>query len=309
MYQPGPNSSSAESYCTSTNTVESSGETDTAPTDIDQRENRPDAPNTKATLGRRSYLSLLGIGVAAPVLGSQTVHADTTQGYGVGGYGLGEYGVDEPVESPTDPDDGEESTAPTVYTVSTDERTATSVRLGGYVYSIDTEESTLVYFEYRQTNTDQWKQTESEQLGEWGAFKHTVSQLSPSTTYEYRAVAERGDHIAVGETETFSTLTSETASPVVDRLSAEDVSPPNPHVDLAVDWHVSDADGDLETVTLMVSDYQQTLRWEQISVDGETASGTEEFSIRHGANKTYVVTLSVIDAAGNQTTKKEQLAL
>lgn len=323
MHRPEPNGNSAGSSNRSGDTVDPPDETGAVPTEGARRESRTDTQTTKAVLGRRSYLSLVGLGVIAPVAGSRPVQAETTRGYGIGEYGVGEYGVGERIEEPdetedtddtdddsdTDDDDDSEESSLSVETVSADEITSTSVVLGGFISSVDADDSTKVSFEYRKADTDEWQQTDSTSPSDGGTFRQQLSELSPSTTYEYRAVAERDDDAAVGETKTFNTLTNETSSPVIDQLSVKDVSPPNPHAELVVDWEVSDPDGDLEKATLVISDYKKTHRWEQISLEGATASGTEEVSVRHGTNTTYVVTLLVVDAAGNQTIEKEQLEL
>jgi len=199
----------------------------------------------------------------------------------------------------------EDPMPPSIATISADEMTSSSATLNGDLSSTGDTESTLVSFEYRVADTERWNQTNAETRTESGPFTQTVSGLSPSTSYDYRAVANTDDQTVVGDTLTFDTLPP--SSPSIDQFSVTDVSSPNPHVDLTIDWQVSDADGDLETVTVVVTDYQRTHRWEQVSVAGESASGTERMWIRHGSDRTYVVTLSVTDAEGNQTWLKQQL--
>jgi subtilisin len=96
--------------------------------------------------------------------------------------------------------------------------------------------------------------------------------------------------------------TSGGAAPMVDHLSTNESSPPNPHAELTVDWAASDADSDLETVDIAVFDGTQAVLSETVSVDGAAESVSSEFRIKKGAGSTFHVILSVTDAAGRKDT-------
>ncbi|WP_207587447.1 fibronectin type III domain-containing protein [Halomontanus rarus] len=165
--------------------------------------------------------------------------------------------------------------------------------------------SATVTFEYRAQGDDGWRSTDGQRLTEPGAVDAVVTDLESDTTYEYRAVATASDgYDAVGSVRTFTT---ETASqpPVVDELRADENSPPNPHADLSVDWRVTDADGDLEVVTVTVRDGAGGVVYTaETDVAGSATSGSEAFGVKHGAGDTYTVTVETTDADGETTTER-----
>ena len=281
-------------------------------TEESERDHRNSTNRPKAT--RRGYLALVTAGVASPMLAGQSA-AETGQGYGVGGYGGGGYGQDTVEESPDsgdgsgdDQQDGsEESTPPTVTTVLADDVSATSATVSGFFWEGDGSESVSVYFEYRSAEANDWSTTATETRTEYGAFERTLTDLTPSTTYEYRAVAADSDDTVRGDTKSFETLSGGTSTPTIEELSVGDSSPSGSHANLVVDWSVADPDDDLQTLIVLVSDYQNTIRWELVSISGSSASGSEEFRIGYDEASTYEVTLSVTDAAGNQSLQRTQL--
>ena len=254
-----------------------------------------------ATISRRGYLSLAAAGAAGaavPLIGGGPVAAQTEPGYGAGQYGSGGYGF------PTGSfgSDGDE-TALTVTTGGGDALTPSSVTTSGTVSELS--EPATVFFEYRAADTDEWMSTATERLSEGGSFERTISGLSPSTTYEYRAVAEAGETVATGAVDTVTTSAAAETTPEIDRFSVEATPTSDGQADLLVDWGVSDADGDLRSVIVLVSDYRQTIQWELVYTDGATASGIEPFRVDVGDDRYYEVTVSVTDTAGNQTVRRE----
>jgi hypothetical protein len=280
---------------------------------------------TLTAIGRRKYLGILGIGAASSIFGSRSANAQTEGEYGLGTYGLEGYGsesdpettdpgtddppIDEPVneepsddqpveESPdgntNDADTGEDSEE-SILTVGVDAE-STSATLSGLLWVVEGVESMRAYLEYREVNTQKWSATTGALLTTWGAFEQQASGLSPSTGYEYRAVADGGDETVYGEIKTFQTVAVEEAPPSADLLSVTD-SPNGDQTNLSVEWKVSDPKSQLENVTIVVSDYRQTLYWEEKPASGSTASGSETFSVERG-NK-LEVTLVVTDTAGN----------
>ena len=291
-------------------------------------------------VGRRGFLGLFGAGTAASLFGSRSALAQTGQGYGNDEYGLGAYGGedsemsnpddgssgggdaaedgpvgDDPTENDNDDtqdgdtsgdDTQDENDASRVRTVTADAQASTAV-LSGLLWTLDESESVTASFEYRQQGLEAWSRTDSASLSNWGAFELTVQGLSPSTRYEYRAIAVGDDWTSVGDIRSFRTLDTEEAAPSVDQLVVEAVSESGRRVEFDVEWLVSDLNGDLESVTLVVSDYRRTLDWDEVSVGGATASGTENFTITRVPNRTYELTLAVTDTAGNLDVQRTQL--
>ena len=96
-------------------------------------------------------------------------------------------------------------------------------------------------------------------------------------------------------------------APTVDNLSiSEDNSGGSPHADFQIDYAVSDADGDLDTVDLTLTDTDdgQVEGTTSLSVSGGSASGTETLSARKAENDghTYEAECVVTDANGNTDT-------
>lgn len=80
--------------------------------------------------------------------------------------------------------------------------TATSAKLQGSTPSDDVE----VFFQYRPVGTSTWLETEVEYMAIGGNFSATVSNLSPWTEYEFRAVqVDSEEEEAFGEILTFKT--------------------------------------------------------------------------------------------------------
>ena len=213
---------------------------------------------------------------------------------------------DGDTEEGTQDDGADEDTASNVLTVTADAQASTAT-LSGLLWTLEDAESVTASFEYRQQGLDAWSQTDGTSLSSWGAFEQQVSGLSPSTRYEYRAVATSDEGTAVGEIQSFQTLDTEEAAPSVDQLVVETVSQSGRRVEFDVEWLVSDLNEDLESVTLVVSDYRRTIDWDEVSVGGATASGTENFTITQVPNRTYELTLAVTDTAGNLDVQRTQL--
>lgn len=315
----------------SATTSSETGDTALDPPSDDRR--REASPTSTTRLGRRGFIELLSVGAATSLFGSRSALAQTDQGYGSDEYGLGDYGetptpddggsagenpaendsdrdTDAPVEetpnADTDDNSQDEDAASNVVTVTADAQASTAT-LSGLLWTLDDSESVTATFEYRQQGAGAWSQTDGASLSSWGAFEQQVSGLSPSTRYEYRAVGAGDEGTAVGEIQSFRTLDTEEAAPSVDQLIVEPVGQSDRRVEFGVEWLVSDLNGDLESVTLVVSDYRRTIDWDEISVSGATASGTENFTITQIPNSTYELTLAVTDAAGNLDVQRTQL--
>ncbi|MFO7834088.1 MAG: hypothetical protein R6V31_08560 [Halohasta sp.] len=264
-----------------------------------------DGSRSATTIGRRGYLSLAAAGAtgaAVPLLGSGSVAAQTEPGYGAGQYGSEGYGYPD-ADADSAGDDTTDGTTLTVTTDGADALSASSVTVSGSIAELS--DPATVFFEYRAADAGSWSTTATEQLSEDGSFERTISGLSSSTTYEYRAVAETGEADATGDVRTVTTPAAAETTPEIDQLSVDATPTSDGQADLLVDWGVSDADGDLRSVIVLVSDYRQTIQWELVYTDGTTANGSESFQVDVGNDRYYEVTVSVTDTAGNQTVRRE----
>ncbi|MFW5917917.1 MAG: S8 family peptidase [Haloferacaceae archaeon] len=97
---------------------------------------------------------------------------------------------------------------------------------------------------------------------------------------------------------------SDDTAPVVDQFDLTDTSNPR-WARVEVDWAVSDDDGDLDTVTTEVTDWNSD---STSDVSGSTASGTHEHRQRD-AHGEIDVTLTVTDAGGNSTSETKSITL
>jgi len=93
------------------------------------------------------------------------------------------------------------------------------------------------------------------------------------------------------------------AAPSVDEVLISESSPPNPHAEVTAFWAVSDEDEDLNTVVVSVYDESRRVDSETISVRGATASGSNDFCIKKGAEQTFDVVVSVVDSRGEECSK------
>lgn len=159
-------------------------------------------------------------------------------------------------------------------------------------------------FEWRPIGATSWNATKTWTRSSVGSFSAEVGGLSSGTDYEYRAVATASDgDTATGGTSSFTTTTGRSA-PTVDSYSVNEAGSPNPHCEITAQWSVSDADGDLDTVSVTVTDTAGTLVDSRTTAaSGGSASGTDEFKIRHANGRTFDVTVTVTDAAGGSDSR------
>ena len=99
---------------------------------------------------------------------------------------------------------------------------------------------------------------------------------------------------------------SSDGAPTVDSLSVSEVETNNSDAEFDADWAVSDTDGDLESVELVLTDDAdgETEDSATVSVSGDSAGGTTRLVAAgaDGSGNDYTVDLTVADAAGNETT-------
>lgn len=249
---------------------------------------------------RRSYLKLVGL-ATAPVVASgaatDSARAATSgSGFGEDGYGGGSYGGTTT-----------ESTL-IVKTVDSTNITASAATLNGEVTDLGGASSADVAFEIRETNTTTWATTSSKTLSATGSFSTTLSDLSSGTEYEYRAVVSASDGDTTKGTTLAFTTQSTTNVPDIDQFSVSESGSPNPHADISAEWTVSDADADLQTVAIRVTNASgQVVESTKTIVGGQSASGTESFKIKRGGGTTYDCTLTVTDAESQSTSQTKSL--
>ena len=190
--------------------------------------------------------------------------------------------------------------SPSVTTDAPSTVTTSSATLNGSLDDLGNASSVDCAFEWRAVGTASWNSTATQTRSSTGTFSADVSGLSSGTDYEYRAVvtASDGDD-AVGGIASFTTDAGSTA-PSVDAYSVTEAGSPNPHCEITADWSVSDADGDLDAVEVTVSDTSGTVvDAARTDVSGRSASGTDEFTVKHARGRTFDVRVTVTDAERN----------
>jgi uncharacterized repeat protein (TIGR01451 family) len=101
---------------------------------------------------------------------------------------------------------------------------------------------------------------------------------------------------------------AEPADPVIDLFNVTTTGNPV-WGRLTVDWAVSDEDGDLASVQILIKTDGSLIQSAVFSVSGYEASGRYQFRERGGRGKPYEITLIVTDALGNTTTGVESVYL
>ncbi len=173
-----------------------------------------------------------------------------------------------------------------------------SATLSGDLTDLGGASSADVYFEYGESGTTLDNTTATQTLSATGSFSADVSNLNSGTDYDFRAVASASD----GDTDTGSSVTFTTSSsggstgPTVDSLGVNNQSNGG-WARFEVSWSVSDADGDLASVDVTLTQ-STTVDSSSSSVSGSSASGSDRLQEKKGSG-TYDVTLTVTDSTGN----------
>jgi len=110
---------------------------------------------------------------------------------------------------------------------------------------------------------------------------------------------------------TFATTAEEPdepAAPVIDLFSITSTSN-RIWTRVIVEWAVSDEDGDLASVQIVIKADGSVVDSAFFSVSGQEASGRYQWRNRGGHGQTYEVTLTVTDSMGNTTTQTQSINL
>jgi len=147
-----------------------------------------------------------------------------------------------------------------------------------------------------------------------GETTTTTAAATPTETAEATTTATTTSGDEAGDAPTMTTATTaetptatarpESRSPSIDSLSTERrADDGNGSTSLAVDWAVSDPDGDLETVEIAVveepEDGGQVVARRTIEVGGSDASDGTVFTIDGVPSGAYEIRLEATDDAGN----------
>jgi len=226
-----------------------------------------------------------------------------------------EDGVDYEYRAVGEASDGDTTTGSTVTFSTTDDSpavttdgssnvTGSSATLNGSLNDLGNASAADCAFEWRSVGAASWNGTTTQTLSTTGSFSVDVSGLSNGTDYEYRAVVTASDgDAATGGTTSFTT-DSGSSAPSVDSYSVTEAGSPNPHCEITADWSVSDADGDLQNVAVVVSDSSgAVVDSAGTGASGSTASGTETFKLKHVNGQTFDIAVTVTDTAGNSDSR------
>ncbi|WP_396610542.1 DNRLRE domain-containing protein [Haloferax sp. S1W] len=176
----------------------------------------------------------------------------------------------------------------------------TTATLEGSLDDLGNAASADVGFEYREVGASSWSGTTPQTLSATGGFSTAVDGLASGTDYEFRAVVDASDgDTATGSSVPFTTTESTNHPPAIDDYTVTELGSPNPHAEIIADWAVSDADGNLRRVMVEVVDSGgQTVGRSETSVGGTSATGRDEFKIKHVRGERFDVTLTVTDSDG-----------
>ena len=179
---------------------------------------------------------------------------------------------------------------------------SSSAMLDAELLDLGGADAASVHFEWGVAGEGFPNATASRTVDAPGAFGEALDGLSSETTYAFRAVAETAAERVVSDSLTFTTdpASGGDAAPTVDRLALSDNGNPA-WTRYGVEWAVSDADGDLASVTVeLVDGSGATLDAASTDVSGGGAAGSDEVRTKGSAS---AVRLTVTDAAGNSTTE------
>lgn len=107
----------------------------------------------------------------------------------------------------------------------------------------------------------------------------------------------------VTQTTTVTAATGTSSAPVINRLSVSEAGRSGPEAEVTAVWDVSHPDGELASVDITVSNSGSTVQQVSWSLFGTSASDTDSFRIENGDGKTFDITLTATDQAGNSASE------
>lgn len=184
----------------------------------------------------------------------------------------------------------------------------TSATLTGTLGDLGDAASADVFFEYRKSFETTWVATPKQTFSEPTGYSADVTGLEPGTEYTFRAAAVDSNGFQTTGGGAQFTTTGSGSPPTIDTFTVTEAGDPNPHVDITVEWSVSDPNGDLAEVVVGLLDADGNLL-DAIPTDvsGSSASGTDEFFVKKGEGQRYTVSLTVTDQQGQRTIQTTEL--
>lgn len=188
----------------------------------------------------------------------------------------------------------------------------TDATLDGSLDELDGASSADLAFEWGVTGEGFPMTTDRETRSATGPFDATLTGLTSGTDYEFRSIVDADGSTDVGEALTLTTASADEpadAAPVVEDYAVREAGSPNPHAEVTAEWTVSDADGDLASVSIEVIDWRGRVRDStRTSVDGSRASGSDELRVKHARNETFDIRVTVTDEGGHTDDRTETVS-
>ena len=172
---------------------------------------------------------------------------------------------------------------PEVTTQSADNITDTGARLNAEITDLAGEESVDAYFQYREQGSGTWIDTSpTQEITEIGTYNETISGLTASTTYEFRAAVEwdSGAEETFGTTETFETLAEPTENFQLTIVSTNSPVKQGGTLEVVVDIENTGNDDGTQDVTLAFDTEGNIVDTVNVTVnEGQTERRTLTYSI------------------------------
>lgn len=201
-------------------------------------------------------------------------------------------------------EDGESTEPVAVSTGAAEDVTQTSATVAGTLDRVGGD-ATTVAFQYREEGADEWQLSETTELSEPQSYTEPISELTPETAYQFRAVAGTGEIEGTGAVKSFTTADDDgETAPTIDSLDVESDCYWSCFIDTT--WTVTAGSAELSTVeTELYNEEDEQIDSDSTDVSGSDASG--EHDVRAGwFDDPGSVVLRVTDEDGNSTTAQRE---